>query len=474
MLFSSSVFLFVFLPLVLAGYYLLCPLFGRWRRKIQNLFLLCASLFFYAWGEPWFVIAMLASIGANYLFGLWVGVRKKAGRGVRLTVVLSVASNLGLLFVFKYLTFTLTQLGHLGLSLTIPVIELPIGISFFTFQAMSYVLDVARDHAPVQPSPFKLGLYISFFPQLIAGPIVKYETIAGEIDGRVETWADFSSGVGRFLVGLAKKVLLSNQLAAVADAAFDKGPDSMLFAWVGSICYLLQLYFDFGGYSDMAIGLGRMFGFHFLENFRYPFCAHSVSEYWRRWHISMTTWFRDYVYIPLGGNRHGAKKTLRNTFVVWLFTGIWHGANWTFLVWGLMNFGFMLWEKQWGHPEKWKPFWSWLYTFTAAVLVFTVFRADSLTAAASYFQVLFHLGDVPLWSDNVALYLREYGLFILMAALASAPTATAVRSWLEQKAVRPVQWGWSAAGVAALLVCFGAAVCFIIKGTYNPFIYFNF
>lgn len=346
MLFSSSVFLFLFLPVVLLVYYL--PL-RRWRQG-QNVFLLLASLGFYAWGEPWFVLVMLGSILANYGFGLWVDACKRAGRTCAPPLVTALAVNLGILFVFKYLTFTLGILNRLGAAFVIPGIELPIGISFFTFQALSYVLDVHRDRGEVQRSPLKVGLYISFFPQLIAGPIVKYETVAQQIDHRKEIWADFSAGCSRFIVGLGKKVLLSNQLAVVADRAFGQGDGlSASFAWLGALCYTLQIYYDFSGYSDMAIGLGKMFGFHFLENFNYPYISRSITEFWRRWHISLSTWFRDYVYFPLGGSRVNSKaKHIRNLFVVWLLTGVWHGANWTFLAWGLFYFVLLVLEKYGG------------------------------------------------------------------------------------------------------------------------------
>ena len=345
MLFSSSIFLFLFLPLVLLIYYL--PL-GRFRQG-QNVFVLLASLGFYAWGEPWFVLVMMGSIVVNYGFGLWVDHNQRHNHSARMPVILALVVNLGILFVFKYLTFTLGILNDLGAHFVIPGIELPIGISFFTFQALSYVLDIQRGHGQVQRSPLKVGLYISFFPQLIAGPIVKYETVADQIDHRKENWEDFSSGCARFVVGLGKKVLLANQLALVADRAFQLGGMGQLttgFAWLGSLCYTLQIYYDFSGYSDMAIGLGKMFGFHFLENFNYPYISRSVTEFWRRWHISLSTWFRDYVYFPLGGSRVNSKgKHIRNLFVVWLLTGIWHGANWTFIVWGLFYFVLLMLEK---------------------------------------------------------------------------------------------------------------------------------
>ena len=472
MLFSSSVFLFLFLPVVLLVYYL--PL-RKWRQG-QNIFLTLASLFFYAWGEPWFVLVMMGSIVANYLFGLWVAAWKNHGRSLRLPVTMAVICNLSILFIFKYLTFVLTNLNLLGFQLTVPIINLPIGISFFTFQAMSYVLDVARGRGEAQKSLLNVGLYVSFFPQLIAGPIVKYETVAEEILHRRENWDDFTSGVQRFLMGLGKKVILSNQLAVVADAAFNHGqPQSVAFAWIGAVCYILQLYYDFGGYSDMAIGLGRMFGFHFLENFDYPYISTSVTEFWRRWHISLTSWFRDYVYFPLGGSRVDKKrKVVRNIFVVWLLTGIWHGANWTYVVWGLLNYALLMLEKYGGLGRGWPKALGWFYTQAAFVLTCVVFRSDSLSAAGSYFLSLFHIGSMPLWSSQAALYLREYWIILLAAALCAAPTATWLRKKLAVTAGGRLLPVWDCVSTLALLAVFVVAVCFTIKGTYNPFIYFNF
>lgn len=472
MLFSSSVFLFAFLPVVLAVYYLLL----RRTRKGQNAFLTVASLFFYAWGEPWFVLMMMGSIVVNYLLGRLAGWCRTRGKPLRIAVIPAVAANLSVLFVFKYLTFTLRNLNLLGFDFNIPVIELPIGISFFTFQALSYVLDVARGRGEAQRSLLNVGLYISFFPQLIAGPIVKYETVAWEIEHRRENWDDFSSGICRFLLGLAKKVILSNQLAVVADAAFDQsGTLSVSMAWLGGLCYILQLYFDFGGYSDMAIGLGKMFGFHFLENFNYPYTATSISDFWRRWHISMTDWFRDYVYYPLGGNRVDRSwKVLRNLFVVWFLTGLWHGANWTFIVWGLLNFGLLMWEK-YGHLGRGAPkAVGWCYTFVAFILTCVVFRSDSLGDAVRYLMDMFHLGaGAALWSAETGLYFRENWIILLGAALASAPTATWIRAKLEKQG-GTVTAVWDGLCSAATLALFAVSVCLIVKGTYNPFIYFNF
>lgn len=468
MLFSSSIFLFLFLPLVLVIYYL--PL--RKCRQGQNVFLLLASLFFYAWGEPWFVLVMMDSIVANYGFGLWVAHNKRRGKTCRVPIFLTLVANLGILFVFKYLMFTLSILNGLGASFVIPVIELPIGISFFTFQALSYVLDVHRDRGQVQRSPLKVGLYISFFPQLIAGPIVKYETVADQIDNRQENWADFSSGCARFVVGLGKKVLLSNQLALIADRAYGMAGDelTMSFAWLGAVAYILQLYNDFSGYSDMAIGLGKMFGFHFLENFNYPFIATSLADLWRRWHISLATWFRDYVYFPLGGSRVDTKaKMIRNMFVVWLFTGIWHGANWTYLAWGLINFAMLMLEKFGGLGKRWPLFFKWLFTFMVFLLTCVFFRAESIMAALQYFKAMFGFG-AGLGDGLTVLYLTECWLPLLAAVIFSAPVAPKVRAWADKHNYVLLDVGYALLIAGVFLV----SASFIIKGTYNPFIYFNF
>lgn len=468
MLFSSSIFQFLFLPLVLVIYYL--PL--RKCRQGQNVFLLLASLFFYAWGEPWFVLVMMGSIVANYGFGLWVAHNKRRGKTCRVPIFLTLVANLGILFVFKYLMFTLSILNGLGASFVIPVIELPIGISFFTFQALSYVLDVHRDRGQVQRSPLKVGLYISFFPQLIAGPIVKYETVADQIDNRQENWADFSSGCARFVVGLGKKVLLSNQLALIADRAYGMAGDelTMSFAWLGAVAYILQLYNDFSGYSDMAIGLGKMFGFHFLENFNYPFIATSLADLWRRWHISLATWFRDYVYFPLGGSRVDTKaKMIRNMFVVWLFTGIWHGANWTYLAWGLINFAMLMLEKFGGLGKRWPLFFKWLFTFMVFLLTCVFFRAESIMAALQYFKAMFGFG-AGLGDGLTVLYLTECWLPLLAAVIFSAPVAPKVRAWADKHNCVLLDVGYALLIAGVFLV----SASFIIKGTYNPFIYFNF
>ncbi len=474
MLFSSLIFLVIFLTAVLFGYYVL---FRKWR-PVQNVFLLASSLLFYAWGEPKFVFVMIASIGFNWLMGLLVDKHRANKRLARLWIALDVAGNLGILFVFKYLMFTLKSVNAIfGLSLPVPTIALPIGISFFTFQAMSYVLDVYREDGEVQKNPLYVGLYISLFPQLIAGPIVRYQTIANEIKDRRETWEDFSEGVVRFMVGFLKKVLLANTMGIIADGVFDsETPVCAAASWLGLIAYTLQIYFDFAGYSDMGIGLGRMFGFHFLENFDYPYISTSITEFWRRWHISLGTWFRDYVYIPLGGSRVKKPRLVFNLFVVWFLTGVWHGANWTFLVWGLLYFVLLTFEKLTGLPQKlsakgWKPV-KYLVTMLFVCLGWLVFRAESLGAAADYFKNMLSVGTVTL-DDTFWYYIDNYLVYLIAAAIFALPVAPLVRRKVTAlpKFARTVCDCVYAVGLFALFL---VAVASIVKNSYNPFIYFNF
>ena len=471
MLFSSSVFLFAFLPIVLACYY--GPLRGL--RRGQNIFLLAASLFFYAWGEPWFVLVMAGSIAVNYGFGLWVHAWRRQCRRTDAPVIAAVACNLGLLFVFKYLTFTLGTLDGLLGGIPVPVIGLPIGISFFTFQAMSYVFDVARGEAEVQRDPLYVGLYIALFPQLIAGPIVKYATVADQIEHRRETWDDFSAGCCRFIVGLGKKVLLSNQLAVVADAAWAARTLTPGMAWLGAVCYTLQIYYDFSGYSDMAIGLGKLFGFHFLENFNYPYISRSITEFWRRWHISLSSWFRDYVYIPLGGSRGARGKTVRNLFVVWLLTGIWHGANWTFVAWGLFYFLLLYLEKFRGMGNVWPGWFRWLFTALMVNFGWVLFRAPSLAEAGRFLAAM--VGQAPRGGVLAGYYWTQYWPVIFLAVVFSAPVGRwvtgRVNAYLDRYARHAFPL-WDAAYALGLLLVFLASASFLVKGTYNPFIYFNF
>lgn len=474
MLFSSATFLFLFLPFVLAGYYI----FLRGMRRGQNLFLLVCSLFFYAWGEPRFLPVMLLSIAMNYGFGRWVYRRRFRGRSLALPVAAAVGCNLAVLFVFKYLAFTMESLNALGLGLTVPVIQLPIGISFFTFQALSYVLDVAMGRTEVQRSPLALGLYVSFFPQLIAGPIVKYADVAQQIEGRVESWADFSAGCSRFLIGLSKKVLLANQMAVVADRVFATDPAALStpMAWLGTLCYSFQLYYDFSGYSDMAIGLGLMFGFRFRENFDHPYAAKSVTEFWRRWHISLGAWFRDYVYIPLGGNRVAVWRHIRNLLVVWLLTGLWHGANWTFVLWGLFYFFLLCLEKYIPGMKRLPAPLGRVYTLLAVNFLWMLFRADTVEYAGAFLLTMLGWNGTGTADPACGLYAAENAVFLVLALLFSFPFAPWLRERLER--LRPGGQGLSllwdllfAAGLAAAGVL---CVCYLVKGTYNPFIYFRF
>lgn len=470
MLFASTVFIFAFLPTVLLLYYVVLKKF----RTAQNILLLVASLLFYAWGEPKYVLIMILSIIVNYLFGLLVDKFRASKTKSRLVIALTVVFNLGVLYIFKYLMFTIENINSItGLHLSVPNIVLPIGISFFTFQAMSYVIDVYREKGEAQKNPLNVGLYISFFPQLIAGPIVRYETVAYQIKHREESFEKFSEGVCRFIIGLAKKVLLANTMAVVADHAFDM-PSSELtvvMAWVGAIAYTFQIFFDFGGYSDMAIGLGKMFGFEFLENFNYPYISLSVSEFWRRWHMSLGTWFRDYVYFPLGGSRVKSKARLVfNLFVVWSLTGIWHGANWTFLCWGLMYFVLLTiekligWEKK--YPDKMKILRR-IYTLFFVVMGWVLFRADSIGDAGAYFATMFGGGN--LIDDATIYYALNYIVYFVIAILVSTPIFKNISAKINGN--NPVVVAVSTVGLFVLLV---VSVSYIVKGAYNPFIYFNF
>ena len=470
MLFSSNIFIFFFLPAVLFVYYT----FLRKNRRLQNLFLFLASLFFYAWGEPTFVLVMIGSILVNWIIGNLVGRYRDDPLRGRLVLAFGIVCNLSIIFVFKYLMFTLENLQLLfGLeNLTIPVIELPIGISFFTFQSMSYLVDVYRRDGRVQRNLINVGLYIAFFPQLIAGPIVRYNPIDQQIMDRKENFDDFSHGVVRFIIGLGKKVLIANNMAIVADFAYSTVDDtSVLMAWLGAIAYTFQIYFDFSGYSDMAIGLGKMFGFHFQENFNYPYISKSATEFWRRWHMSLGTWFRDYLYIPLGGNRTKTKgRHVFNIFMVWLCTGIWHGANWTFICWGLMYFCLLIFEKYSGYDindkEGRRHLLKHIYTMFFVVSGWVLFRAENIGQAIDYFQNMY--GAMPLIDDGFIEYFRQHAIFLVIACIGSTPYPKMLVQKYEGSKVLSVL------GVIFLLLLFVFSVSFIVKNTYNPFIYFNF
>ncbi|HBE12680.1 MAG TPA: membrane-bound O-acyltransferase family protein [Clostridiales bacterium] len=472
MVFSSSVFLFAFLPVVLLVYY---GIFS-FSRTVQNIFLCIVSLFFYAWGEPWFVFAMIGSILFNYAMGLWVSKNMENKSKKRLIHFITTFINLALLFVFKYLMFVVkTWDSWFGSESNIPTIVLPIGISFFTFQAMSYVFDVSRGHGQAQKNPLNVALYISFFPQLIAGPIVRYETVAEQINHRKENLTDFCDGVVRFIIGLAKKVLIANQLALTADVAFKNNMDGSLsvsMAWLGILAYTLQIYYDFSGYSDMAVGLGRMFGFHFVENFNYPYIATSITAFWRRWHISLSTWFRDYVYFPLGGSRVNSKvRLIFNLFVVWTLTGIWHGAYWTFIAWGLMFFVLIAVEKLTGYPDKFKylsPL-KWLITMLIVILGWVLFRSNTMTEAWQYINVMFGAQGIGFTDAAFTRYLSSSWMLLLAGGVCAVPWVSLFRKKFEKN-----NFVLDIVTAVVLIVLFVGALSYIIQGAYDPFIYFNF
>lgn len=489
MVFSSTIFLFIFLPAVLAGYYLL-------DRRFKNIFLLIASLVFYAWGEPKFVFVMAVSIMVNHGFALFIdtsltqaesliqySTAAKYKKRARFCLFLTIAFNLSLFFIYKYLDFTIENLNRAGMLFgfqPIPLrnIALPIGISFFTFQAMSYVFDVYYRRGRVQKNPLNTALYISLFPQLIAGPIVRYETVAEEIFSRKETVSDFSRGIKRFIIGLAKKVIISNSVAIIADKTFgytNFSDLSVVFAWLGAVAYTFQIYYDFSGYSDMAIGLGLMFGFHFNENFNYPYISKSVSEFWRRWHISLGSWFRDYVYIPLGGSRVKSKsRHIFNLFVVWFLTGLWHGAAWHYVVWGMFYFVLLVLEKYYHIPDRFKSQ-TLRHLYYGLTLIFIIvgwvlFRANGLKAAIGYLSCMFGLAGNP-FSDVAAVFLLKQSTVILIVALLfSTPVLSQICSKLrfsERKFLKAVN-------MVLYLILFIISVSFTVTSTYNPFIYFNF
>ena len=469
MVFTSTVFLFLFLPVVLAIYYY-PPL--RRHRTGQNYFLLFASLVFYAWGEPVFVFLMIGSIILTWLIGLRINSHEdRAGRKRVLTI--GIICHVTLLFIFKYLTFFSQEFNRFSGFSTFQIdISLPIGISFFTFQMMSYLFDVYYRKAKVQKNILNLGLYVALFPQLIAGPIVRYETVEDEILHRVETKDDFIAGIRRFVIGLGKKALLADFLAVIADNIFSLvhvGSVTALTAWIGAVSYTLQIYFDFSGYSDMAIGLGLCFGFHFRENFNHPYCAVSVRDFWRRWHISLTDWFRDYVYIPLGGNRAGKRRQIWNTVLVWILTGIWHGANWTFLLWGLIYCLLQLAETHLLCTDRWPRFLQHMYTLLLVCLCWVLFRAQSAGDAIRYFSALFGRCG---FTDAVAMwYLRNSSVILTISVLSCLPLPPTLHPSSAASGISVAREVLIYIMLTAIVIL---TVIFSISGSYSPFIYFNF
>ena len=462
MLFSSIPFAFYFLPAVLALYFAV-PF------RFKNAVLLVFSLVFYAWGEPGYLLLMAVSILLGWLFGLLIGKYRGTARA-RLFLVLSVAVSLGLLGWFKYADFAVNTLNALGLNLPLPHVALPIGISFYTFQILSYTIDVYRGDALPQRSLVDFGAYVSMFPQLIAGPIVRYSDVARQLKHRTHSLEKASLGVRRLLIGLGKKVLIANQLGQLTVLFRESRQPSVLYVWIYAAAFALQIYFDFSGYSDMAIGLGKIFGFDLLENFNYPFISRSVSEFWRRWHMSLGGWFRDYLYIPLGGNRVSRPRWALNLLVVWSLTGQWHGAAWNFVLWGLLFALLLALEKLWlGRLMEQLPGWLVRIPVLAVLLVsFVLFNADSLSQALSDTAGMFGLGGLPLTSADTLYHLRSYGPLLLLAMVGATPLPRNAVRRLEGSRVLP--WLEPVALCALLL----AVTAFLVGGSFNPFLYFRF
>ncbi len=467
MLFSSIPFLYYFLPLVLAVYFLV-------PRGLKNAVLFASSLLFYAWGEPRFCLFMLLSILQGYVFGRLIEKNAENRKWSKIFLTASVLLSLGLLGYCKYADFFISSLNAVtGLSLKLLRVALPIGISFYTFQILSYVVDVYRGDVPAQKSFLKLGTYIAMFPQLIAGPIVRYAEIAPQLDERETTFEDIAAGAGRFVIGLSKKVLLANVLYGLITAFQESKDLSVLYYWLYAVSFTLQLYFDFSGYSDMAIGLGRIFGFRFSENFNYPYISASITEFWRRWHKSLGSWFRDYVYIPLGGNRVSNAKWLRNILVVWLLTGLWHGASWNFVLWGL-GFAVLLVAEKLLYKERLEKthVLKHVYVLLFVTLSFVLFNASSLKEAASQIGAMFGADGLPLVSAESLYYAKSYAVTFLIAVIGATPLCKNVVSKLAESArgaqvlaiLQPV---W-------LVLLLAACTAFLVDGSFNPFLYFRF
>jgi len=479
MLFSSTVFLFGFLPCLFFCYFIIPQGKNGKGLKWKNLILLLFSIGFYAWGGVSYLGILLASIAVNYLGGLFV-TKPKSRKFQKLILFSAMAVNIGLLGWFKYANFTASLLISLGLPIEIPNVVLPIGISFFTFQGASYVIDVYRHGAAVQKNPLNVALYVALFPQLVAGPIVRYTTVENEITCRSHTVKAFADGVTRFMLGFGKKMIIANAMGEIADQIFAIDIENALttpLAWVGAVAYTLQIYFDFSAYSDMAIGLGHMFGFNFLENFNYPYIADSVTDFWRRWHISLSTWFRDYVYIPLGGNRCSKARHIFNLMVVWSLTGLWHGANWTFIVWG-MYFGVLLiLEKYVLHKvlPKIPSVIRHIVTLLIVIISWVLFRSDTITDAISYLGVMFGNSAESDYSRYAFYYIRQYYPEWILGIVAVFPVKKLCEKYIDRHSENTAVYifGQFAPKLLAVIV-FVLGYFKLVSGSFNPFIYFQF
>lgn len=471
MVFSSLLFLFLFLPAVLAVYSL-----SPWR--IKNLVLLACSLVFYAWGEPIYIVIILISTVADYFFGILLSQSRFTAVQKKWIVVSSIIVNLGLLSYFKYADFLIHNVNELlGTHIPLTELPLPIGISFYTFQSLSYIIDVYRGQVKAQRNWIDFATYVALFPQLVAGPIVKYSTIAEQLRSRTVSIELFAQGVRRFIIGLAKKVLLANNIGLLWHTISSTGLDTMpaVTAWIGIIAFALQIYFDFSGYSDMAIGLGMMFGFRFNENFNRPYTAQSITDFWRRWHISLGSWFREYVYIPLGGNRRGLLMQLRNILIVWALTGIWHGASWNFVLWGLYFGLLLIIEKWWGlrllnRLPRWMRH---LYALLAILGGWVLFAFEEIREVAAYFQAMMGLNEAPLWDDTTLYYLYTHAVLLIVLIIAAAPPSKLGTLSIRAKGGMPPMM-YTVIPLLGYGLLFFLSISYLVDATYNPFLYFRF
>lgn len=467
MLFSSIPFLFWFLPCVLLFYFIV-------PRGLKNTAILFSSLFFYGWGEPGYIVWLVTAIATGYVFGLLLERFRKRDKISKALFVLSVSISLAILGYFKYSDFFISNLNIMtGSSLPLLRLALPIGISFYTFQVLSYMIDVYRGDAAAQKNPIDLALYVVLFPQLIAGPIVRYTTIAGQLKERSLTVEKIALGIRRFIIGLGKKIMVANLLGELCGIFRESKDKSVLFFWLYAVAYSLHIYFDFSGYSDMAIGLGKIFGFTFPENFNYPYISASITEFWQRWHMSLGSWFRDYVYIPLGGNRVCVSRHLFNIFVVWMLTGFWHGAAWNFIVWGIYFAFLLIIEKLWLLKSlKQKRIWNHVYVIFLVIISFVIFDASSIGQAFSYIKAMFGASGYPLVSKEFLYYFRSYGGVLIVAMFAATPLPKKVWSRLGATPV-----GGDVLVIAeplAILAMLVACTAYLVDGSYNPFLYFRF
>ena len=467
MLFSSISFIYYFLPTVLMLYFLV-PF------KFKNFVLLIFSLFFYFYGEPVYLILMVISILSGYLHGLWIYKSRKS-RYAKLPLICSIAFSIGILLYFKYADFLIQNINWIfDLEISSLKVVLPIGISFYTFQILSYTIDVYKGNAKVQTNFFNFAAYVTLFPQLIAGPIVRYTTVEEELSKRKHTVEDFAYGVNRFIIGMSKKVLIANTLGELGNIFSALQESTTLFYWIAAISFMLQIYYDFSGYSDMAIGLGRIFGFHFLENFNYPYISKSISEFWRRWHISLGTWFRDYVYIPMGGNRTGIAKWIWNVLLVWLLTGFWHGANWNFIIWGLYFGIFLILEKLFLNDllRKLPSLAGHLYTLFFVAISFVIFNTNNMTECIVYIKGLFGILNISFSNAETNYYLISYGFTLIIAAFGATPLTVNVINKIKscKKGEAIINILEPVALVSLLLLVTG----YLIDGSFNPFLYFRF